>query len=195
MSHEYKGIGVRFGAQLIDGVIVGVAFIILIRMLVYVSDLGAYGPYGDLREFISGPLAIANQLVVLNVIVFLYFFLLEGFTGTTVGKKVLKTRVIREDGRPCGLVGSLIRNLLRLFDALPFFTYLIAIIFISRSSKKQRLGDRLAHTVVVGQSSTFSAIPPPHQSAASSSSALDPGVETETKFCTNCGAKIPASAS
>jgi uncharacterized RDD family membrane protein YckC len=60
----------------------------------------------------------------------------------------LKLKVVQEDGKPCGFGSEAVRTILRIIDGLPFL-YIIGMIFISRSDKKQRLGDKLAKTVVV----------------------------------------------
>lgn len=62
----------------------------------------------------------------------------------------MKMKVVREDGSPCRLGPSVIRNILRIVDILPFL-YIVGMVLIARSGKKQRLGDRVAHTVVVRQ--------------------------------------------
>jgi uncharacterized RDD family membrane protein YckC len=46
---------------------------------------------------------------------------------------------------------ALIRNILRIVDGL--FVYLVGAILVWKSDKRQRLGDRVAHTVVVRASS------------------------------------------
>ncbi len=43
---------------------------------------------------------------------------------------------------------SLVRNILRIIDYLPFF-YLIGFILIVTNSKKQRIGDMAARSIVV----------------------------------------------
>jgi len=147
---EYKGLRIRLGAQIIDGIIVGIVFILLLRTLSYVIDVTrAQAHY--LTDFLWGPYWNYNQLMLFLVIGFLYFFLLEGFAGMTVGKTVLKIKVAKDDGSPCGLTSSLIRNVLRIIDILPFL-YIVGMILITRSSKRQRFGDAVAHTVVVAQS-------------------------------------------
>ncbi len=57
------------------------------------------------------------------------------------GKRWLKLRVIREDGRPITLWEALARNLLRIFDAIPGFVfpiYSIGLIAIFLSKRDQR---------------------------------------------------------
>ena len=81
-------------------------------------------------------------------IYFVYFIVLEGTVGATVGKLVCKIRVKKENGDACGIHKAFVRNMLRIVDGLAF--YLVGIILIARSDKKQRLGDRIAKTVVIG---------------------------------------------
>jgi uncharacterized RDD family membrane protein YckC len=55
---------------------------------------------------------------------------------------------VKADGSVFDWSGALIRNVLRLVDGLPFL-YLVGIITIAASKKKQRLGDMAAGTLVV----------------------------------------------
>jgi uncharacterized RDD family membrane protein YckC len=61
---------------------------------------------------------------------------------------LLGIRVATVDGSRISWGASIIRNILRIIDALPFF-YLLGAILIWTSPQKQRLGDRVAKTVVV----------------------------------------------
>ena len=72
--------------------------------------------------------------------------------GQTPGKRLLKLRVIREDGRPITLWEAIARNLLRIFDAVPGFVfpvYSVGLISIFMSRRDQRIGDLFAGTVVI----------------------------------------------
>jgi uncharacterized RDD family membrane protein YckC len=60
---------------------------------------------------------------------------------------VTKIKVIREDGGKINMEQAFTRTILRIIDGL--FLYLIGAILIWKSEKKQRLGDRIAKTVVV----------------------------------------------
>ena len=133
---SYQGIGPRFVAQIIDGVI----------LLILYFVLGA-AMFGSFTFDVFG-LAALSFIGVYMLLFFLYFIVLEGAKGSTVGKMITKIRVVREDGSPCGYGPAIVRNVLRVIDALPFL-YIVGLILISRSEKKQRLGDRLAKTVVI----------------------------------------------
>ena len=74
----------------------------------------------------------------------LYFPILEHFFGWTVGKRLMKIRVVSEDGGPISLGAAFIRR-------LPFYFELIWLdgIFALFTEKKQRAFDIVAKTLVV----------------------------------------------
>ena len=130
-----KGVGVRFVAVVLDMVILfGIGYLIALAV-------GATSESGFNLE--GGP---AFVWVVVSA---LYYIILEGTIGATLGKKALGIRVVEEDGTRCHMRASIVRNVFRIVDGL--FVYLVGAILIWRSPKKQRLGDRLAHTLVVGK--------------------------------------------
>jgi len=82
---------------------------------------------------------------------FAYTALLEGFwNGQTIGKRLFHLRVIDQDGLPLKIEQAWVRNLMRVFDALPF-AYLVGGLSVLSSPLMQRFGDRVAGTVVVRQ--------------------------------------------
>src|SRR5215510_10062238 len=91
---------------------------------------------------------------VATILVFLlfsgYFAFFEWiWSGQTPGKRWLKLRVIREDGRPITFWEATVRNLLRSFDMMPAPFYSIGLISVFASTRDQRVGDMVAGTVVV----------------------------------------------
>lgn len=80
---------------------------------------------------------------------FAYGALLEGFwNGQTIGKHLFHLRVIDQAGLPLRIEQAWVRNLMRVFDALPF-AYLVGGISVLSSPVMQRFGDRVAGTLVV----------------------------------------------
>lgn len=75
-----------------------------------------------------------------------YYVLCEGLGGTTVGKLLLGLRVVRIDGRPCGVGAALLRAVLRFVDGMLFG---LPAVLSMREPLNQRLGDRAAGTLVV----------------------------------------------
>jgi uncharacterized RDD family membrane protein YckC len=78
----------------------------------------------------------------------LYFTLTEGVGGATLGKRLFRVRVVTEDGEEIGLGRAFVRNLLKMFT-VPIVTLL----FIVLSERSQRIGDKLAGTVVLKRTS------------------------------------------
>lgn len=85
-----------------------------------------------------------------------YFVLFETmWNGQTPGKRMMKLRVVREDGRPVRFFDVFVRNLLRLVvDFMPAPSYAIGVISIIFSARSKRVGDFVAGTVVVKERAT-----------------------------------------
>jgi uncharacterized RDD family membrane protein YckC len=132
VTMQYQGIWIRFISFLIDTIVLGVLIGVIgsILGLNVVSRTAGWG-FG-----------------LLSFIIFLaYFTYLEGSKGQTIGKMVTKIKVVGEDGGKIDMNQAFTRNILRVIDGL--LAYLIGAILIWRSDKKQRLGDRIAKTVVI----------------------------------------------
>ena len=70
------------------------------------------------------------------------------FNGRTIGKMIVKTRVVKVDGSPVHWSNFLIRWMMRIIDLWLFFGS-ISVLSILFSDKRQRLGDAAAGTVVI----------------------------------------------
>ena len=131
--------GRRVLAIIVDGLLVSIPSS-LISMLFF----GTSSVYGSSTADASQVGFVSLSLVVF----FLYYTLLEGYLGQTVGKMLLGIKVVREDtGEVPGVGAAAIRTVLRLIDGL--FGYLVGFIAVLASAKRQRLGDMAAHTLVV----------------------------------------------
>ena len=89
-----------------------------------------------------------------------YYAVLEGLFGASVGKRFAGLRVTDMEGRRIGWQAAIVRNLARLLDVLPF-AYLLGGALTLVTRRHQRLGDRLAGTVVVPVSAFASPPLPP----------------------------------
>jgi uncharacterized RDD family membrane protein YckC len=142
-------IGNRFLACAFDHALQTVIFLIMyfvfFDLLVGSLNLGGMG--GMSRW------AMALLIIFAFLLWSSYFIIFEWrWNGQTPGKRWLKLRVIREDGRPLTLWEAAVRNLLRLLDMQPaiiFPFYSIGIISVFVSMRGQRVGDLVAGTVVV----------------------------------------------
>lgn len=85
--------------------------------------------------------------ILLFVLIYLYFVIMEAKTGRTIGKYVAKTKVVNERGQKISWGQSLVRNFIRVVDGL--FFYVIGLLAILISKKNQRLGDMVSKTYVI----------------------------------------------
>lgn len=116
----------RVGASLIDGLIIGVPYMILSRI----------------------SLALA-YLVYIGL--FLYLQYMQGTTGQTPGKKVLKLKLLKEsDGTVIGFGAAVGRALLHIVDAIPC---LVGYLWPIWDKKKQTFADKIIGTVVIKDAS------------------------------------------
>ena len=89
-----------------------------------------------------------------------YYFALESGDGQTVGKKLLKLRVVRADGRPAGMREIAVRTVLRVVDGVG--GYIVGlIVMLATGQRRQRLGDLAAGTIVVDASAPADVPPAP----------------------------------
>ena len=139
-------IGNRFLACAIDHTLQGVVIVI---MVIAFAGLATYSRLSD--QLSNAPNWVyALSIVILFLIVSGYFAFFEWvWSGQTPGKRWLKLRVIREDGRPVTFWEAVVRNLLRNLDMMPAPFYSIGLISVFVSSMDQRVGDFVAGTVVV----------------------------------------------
>lgn len=95
-----------------------------------------------------GGLGFGLSLVVFFLIEWFYPVFFELRQGATPGKKAMGLEVIQENGTPVSWSASLIRNLLRAADFLPFL-YATGLVSMLLNRDFQRLGDLAAGTLVV----------------------------------------------
>jgi uncharacterized RDD family membrane protein YckC len=137
-AYEVAGLGSRFLAQCIDLLIFLGLAIVLLLLLWLVINLTH-----------DANLAVIGFVILSFVLVFGYFPVAEGLTsGQTLGKRVLRLRVVGDRGEPINVSQAAIRNLVRIVDFLPI-VYGVGVVTIFAGGKGKRLGDYAAGTVVV----------------------------------------------
>lgn len=123
---------VRFLAWALDTVIRIAGYVVIASVF---SNLGDFG--------------VSLILLSLFLIEWLYPVFFEVYwSGQTPGKRALGVRVLQDSGVPVGWAASLIRNLLRVVDFLPF-AYGFGLVSMLVTQDFKRLGDLAAGTVVV----------------------------------------------
>ncbi|MBS3773018.1 MAG: RDD family protein, partial [Candidatus Thermoplasmatota archaeon] len=116
-----------------------VAFLVDAIILAFLSLLPA---------LLSGFSEVTMFFVFFFSLQLLYFTGMEYVADTTVGKGLLGMTVTTERGGSPDFMTAFTRNIIRFFDML-LLGYLVSLIMIGFTGKKQRLGDIVAGTVVV----------------------------------------------
>lgn len=144
-GYDIADIGSRFLAILIDTLIQGTIFLVL---LIGAALLMAGLASTVLPDIVYQLLAAAFILIII-LIQFGYFLFFEIiFNGQTPGKRLFNLRVIKENGSPLSSVDTIIRDLVRVIDFFPIF-YGVGIIVMFFNARAKRLGDLAAGTIVV----------------------------------------------
>lgn len=97
-----------------------------------------------LRDWIAAVIVISYFLISIGYGMFLEWF----WRGQTIGKRLLRLRVMDAQGLRLQPSQIIVRNLLRPVDSLPLF-YLVGGLATLLSRHAQRLGDLAANTIVV----------------------------------------------
>lgn len=138
-SYQLAGPAFRTAAYLLD-FLVRATFVVLLALGLSIGSLAT----GRLHGVEAGLI-----LVVFFTLEWGYFVVFELLLGgASPGKRVLGLRVIHESGRPLTASESILRNLLRAADLLPFF-YAVGLVTMCADHNFRRLGDLVAGTVVV----------------------------------------------
>jgi uncharacterized RDD family membrane protein YckC len=173
LEFQIAGIGSRFLAMALDTVIQAALALILFfgwMLLVFVIPWTKYA---------------LSEMWIVAIGIFLAFAFYVGYfaffeaiwNGQTLGKRVVRIRVIKESGRPITPSESVARNLMRIVDQLPVF-YGIGMASVVLSRQNKRLGDFVAGTIVVHERTLQDV--KPHWEAAKNSTALKYGSERLT---------------
>jgi len=137
LDYKIVGLGERIVAFLIDGLI--------LYMYAYLVSV-----ISNAIGFIYEDTWTQRGLAALIFLPAMFYSLLMHslFNGQTVGKMLMKMRVVRLDGTPVHWSNLLVRWMLRLVD-IWIFLGSIGILSILFSDKRQRVGDAAAGTVVI----------------------------------------------
>lgn len=154
LEFALASIGNRFLAAAIDHSIQYLSMFIIAWGFIRLSGLSVFeAGFLDQLQNEMPKWTIAVMIIVLFALFAGYFVFFEWFwNGQTPGKRLLRLRVLREDGRPITFWEALARNLLRIFDAVPGFAlpiYSVGLIAVFASRRDQRIGDMFAGTIVV----------------------------------------------
>lgn len=137
IEQEPAGLGLRTLAYVIDGVILTVWAVIVLYTLL------------QLQDSMSEALFVILIIFLIVVPYSFYDLLMEVFNdGQSIGKKIMKIKVVNLDGTKPSIGGYLIRWLFRPID-FAVTNYMLSLIMVLTTKNSQRLGDYLANTTVI----------------------------------------------
>lgn len=135
-------VGERIGAYLLDSLIKIAYFVVLILIFVYIIKIDKIAPNMD------GWTIFALVSVVSIPVTFYSLFFETWLEGQTLGKKIVKIKVVKIDGYQASFGDYLIRWVFRLVD-IASNGGIVGLIAIVASDKTQRLGDMASGTAVI----------------------------------------------
>ncbi|MFM7441399.1 MAG: RDD family protein, partial [Snowella sp.] len=142
LDFTLAGIGNRSYALVIDDIILGlilVFFLLIWAFFAYFLYQVIHIDYWIPSDTVGLWLLAIQLLIIFSIYVGYFTFFETLWQGQTPGKRIVKIRVIREDGRPVRLPQATLRALLRPLDDV-FFLGMFLIIF---NKSEKRLGDWL----------------------------------------------------
>ncbi|MDX1277414.1 RDD family protein [Oceanihabitans sediminis] len=136
INQNVAGLGDRILGYIIDSVAVFV-YLIGINLLLIKMDV-------DMRDLWA-------LYLLVSLPAFLYYVLLETFwNGKTLGKYVMKTRVVKLDGSNASFANYFVRWILRIVD-ISLTSGGVAVLSILIKGNGQRVGDIAAGTTVISE--------------------------------------------
>jgi uncharacterized RDD family membrane protein YckC len=139
IDYEVAGLGERIVAYIID---IAMFVVIIIATLIALSAAGGLGNG-------SSGLGVGIMFIIYGVLFVFYDLICElAMNGQSVGKKIMKIKVISLDGARPRLGQYLLRWLFRIVD-FTLTSNLCALICIAVSDKSQRVGDMVAGTTLI----------------------------------------------
>lgn len=143
---RYAGFWIRFVAAFIDGLILGVAFLPINLIFSALNERFYFWGSWDWKEGASVGLLILFNLLRLAVS-WAYYVIMTGRYGATLGKMLLKLKVVGEDMGPVTYGTAALREIVGKF--VSSLVCAIGYIWAGFDDRKQAWHDKIAHTFVI----------------------------------------------
>ncbi|MDP2386311.1 MAG: RDD family protein [Bacteroidota bacterium] len=139
ITYAPAGVGSRLVGAILDFAF-KVAYVVICAIIIaIINKLGA-DP--------NGGWIIVIVILAIAPLVFYNLLMEQFFNGQSLGKKIMKIKVVKLDGTQPQFGAYLIRWVLRIID-INLFNGVIALLTVALTEKSQRLGDMAAGTTVI----------------------------------------------
>jgi uncharacterized RDD family membrane protein YckC len=145
-SYHIAEIGTRIAAYVIDEMIQ----VLIVALIVVALLISGYSLRTHVEKSLTN-LAAAFLMIMIFLFRWFYFVLFEVIMeGQSPGKKMMRIRVIRNNGDSLDLETIVLRNFLRFVDGFPVIPLTGGFVALI-DSRNRRLGDMIANTIVVDE--------------------------------------------
>ncbi len=147
-NNPYAGFWKRFAAFLIDSIILFIFIQIIGSFIspIVMESLIAQAQETATLPFLGGAVV---YFMIFPLIIVLYFALFESSSKqATLGKQLLKIKVVDCEGKRLSLLRALGRTFSKILSMIPLY---VGFIMVGASQKKQALHDKIAKTYVVNK--------------------------------------------
>jgi uncharacterized membrane protein SpoIIM required for sporulation/uncharacterized RDD family membrane protein YckC len=147
LSYALAGVGARAAAAIVDFIAISA---IIAGFFFLIGLLAKLAPRNQATPDEAGGWAVAIVILFVFALQWGYYVLFEAlWDGQTPGKKLLHIRVVQDGGYSVSFGASAVRNIARIVDMQPVFTYGVGVVSASLAKSGKRLGDMMAGTFVV----------------------------------------------
>lgn len=145
-TYHIAEIGTRIAAYIVDALVQVLIMVVVSLMLMAGGFVGHIPGQEHIRN-----LTAAFLMIMLFLLRWFYFVFFEVvMEGQSLGKKMMRIRVIKDNGDSLDFPTIVLRNFMRVVDGFPVFPLTGGFIGLI-DAKSRRLGDIIANTVVVDE--------------------------------------------
>jgi len=133
----------RLIALIIDGIIIGIVVVVIFALIAAMVALPGYFAYG------YAPLSVlfGGVTIVVGILLILYFPIAEVTRGATIGKSVMKLKVVGKNGGNPNFVEAFVRNISKIYWLLLLLDVIVGL--ATQKGYQQKFSDHVMGTSVV----------------------------------------------
>jgi len=145
-SMTYAGFGARLAAHIIDGIIAGIMVKISVYLIMFPLAYSFSLNPQPAAVTPSLPIALVVSALVCILLPSLYYILLWGRKGATLGKMAMKIKIVGTNGSPISYGAAFLRYIGTMISSIPFC---LGYLWMLWDDRNQTWHDKIASTCVI----------------------------------------------